>query len=87
MTSQIKIVAAFLIAAAFMFTVFYLIDAGADRERAKIDKENSDAIKKANEFDANLSDCRDPGRVYDFETGKCRGSERGYWRLPSWLSR
>jgi len=87
MTSQIKIVAEFLTAAAFMFAIFYLIDTGADRERAKIDKENSDAIKKANENTANLGDCLDAGRVYDFETGKCRGGERGYWKLPSWLTR
>jgi len=87
MTSHVKIVAAFLVAAAFMFAIFYFIDAGADRERAKINKENSNAIKKANEFDTNLGDCVDPRSVYDFETGKCRGPGRSYWKLPSWLAR
>lgn len=87
MTSQIKIVALFLAAAAVMFAIFYFMDAGADRERAKVDKENSDALQGADKYDTNLGHCADPASVYDFETGKCRGLGRSYWVLPSWLTR
>jgi len=87
MTSQLKIVSLFLAAAAVMFAIFYFMDAGADRERAKVNKENSDALKGADEYDTNLGHCVDPASVYDFDTGKCRGRERSYWNLPSWLTR
>ena len=87
MTSSVKIVALFLTAAAVLFAIFYFIDAGADRERAKIERENQNAIENADEYTTNLGDCHDAGGVYNFETGKCRGAERSYWKLPSWLAR
>lgn len=87
MTSTVKIVSLFLTAAAILFAIFYFIDAGADRERAKVERENQNAVKNADDYATNLGDCDNAGGVYNFETGKCRRTERSYWKLPSWLAR
>jgi len=87
MTSSVKIVALFLTVAAVLFAIFYFMDAGADRERAKIERENQNAVENADDYATSLGDCDAAGRVYNFETGKCRGAERSYWKLPSWLTR
>lgn len=84
---QIKILAALALAAVVFSCMAWLLGIGGDIERAKIERENANAVERAEDYTTKLGDCRNSGGVYDFATGKCRGRENGSGWLPSWLTR
>lgn len=60
---------------------------GSATERARQEKENTNAVENAEDFAATLRDCRSRGGVYNFETGKCSVSGSGDGWFSSWLPR
>ncbi|MER9000009.1 hypothetical protein NKJ52_28715 [Mesorhizobium australicum] len=51
---------------------------GADEVRAKIEKENTDAIKKGTDARMSLDQCIDAGGVYDFGRQRCTAATLGH---------
>ncbi|MBZ9719088.1 hypothetical protein LB519_14665 [Mesorhizobium sp. AD1-1] len=50
---------------------------GADEVRAKIEKENTDAIHKGIDARMSLDECIDAGGVYDFGRQRCNAATLG----------
>ncbi|TPK38714.1 hypothetical protein [Mesorhizobium sp. B2-5-3] len=50
---------------------------GADELRAKIEKENADAIQKGIDARMSLDECIDAGGVYDFGRQRCNAASLG----------
>ncbi|WP_185975261.1 hypothetical protein [Mesorhizobium sp. WSM4310] len=50
---------------------------GADEVRAKIEKENTDAIQKGVDARMSLDECLDAGGVYDFGRQRCNAATLG----------
>ncbi|TPN43194.1 hypothetical protein [Mesorhizobium sp. B1-1-7] len=51
---------------------------GADELRARIEKDNQDAIEKGIEASRSLDDCVDAGGVWDFRRQRCSGAALGH---------
>ncbi|TJV70356.1 MAG: hypothetical protein E5X76_20185 [Mesorhizobium sp.] len=51
---------------------------GADEVRARIEKENQDAIRKGIEASRSLDDCLAAGGVWDFRRQRCSGPALGH---------
>ncbi|MDG4854607.1 MULTISPECIES: hypothetical protein [unclassified Mesorhizobium] len=61
------------------FTVYELIKhRGAEEVRAKIEKDNQDAITKGIDARISFDDCIDAGGVYDFRRQRCAGAALGH---------
>ncbi|PBB89631.1 hypothetical protein CK215_26720 [Mesorhizobium sp. WSM3864] len=61
------------------FTVYEVIKhRGSDEVRAKIEKENQDAIAKGIDARMSFDDCIDAGGVYDFRHQRCAGAALGH---------
>ncbi|TPM25720.1 hypothetical protein [Mesorhizobium sp. B2-3-4] len=50
---------------------------GADEVRAKIERENTDAIRKGIEASRNLDDCTSAGGLWDFRRQRCSSPPGG----------
>ncbi|RWI98905.1 MAG: hypothetical protein E5X33_04585 [Mesorhizobium sp.] len=50
----------------------------AEEIRAKIEKENQDAIRKGIDARMSLDECIDAGGVYDFRRQRCAGAALGH---------
>ncbi|TPL88684.1 hypothetical protein FJ948_20940 [Mesorhizobium sp. B2-3-12] len=50
---------------------------GADEVRAKIEKENTDAIRKGIEASRNFDDCTSAGGLWDFRRQRCSSPPGG----------
>ncbi|MDG4877669.1 hypothetical protein P9273_21435 [Mesorhizobium sp. WSM4935] len=60
------------------FTVYGIIKhRGAEELRAKIEKENQDAIQKGIDARLSFDDCIDAGGVYDFRRQRCASPTLG----------
>lgn len=55
----------------------YIKHIGADQERARIEKDNQDAIDKALAAATDFDACLDAGGVWDFRRQKCGRAEIG----------
>jgi hypothetical protein len=67
-----------LLASGAIFTGYELIKhKGADELRAKIEKENTDAIHKGFDARMSLDQCIDAGGVYDFGRQRCNAAALG----------
>jgi hypothetical protein len=61
-----------------VFTGYEIIKhQGADEVRAKIEKENTDAIKKGIDARMSFDDCLSAGGVYDFRRQRCSSPTLG----------
>nr|WIE90782.1 hypothetical protein P9270_025135 [Mesorhizobium sp. WSM4875] len=61
------------------FTTYEVIkQRGAEEVRAKIEKENQDAIRTGIDARMSLDDCIDAGGVYDFRRQRCAGAAIGH---------
>ncbi|PBC02665.1 hypothetical protein [Mesorhizobium sp. WSM3860] len=61
------------------FTVCEVIKyRGAEEVRAKIEKENQDAIRRGIDARMSFDDCVDAGGVYDFRRQRCAGAALGH---------
>ncbi len=56
----------------------YLMHRGAADERAKIERENTDAILKAIEASRSFDDCIAAGGVWDFRRQRCSSAALGH---------
>lgn len=54
--------------------VMYLEKQGAEKERARVEKENRNAYSQARDSRDKYLTCLDGGGVYHFDTGKCTGA-------------
>jgi hypothetical protein len=67
-----------LVASGAVLTGYELIKhKGADELRAKIEKENTDAIHKGVDARMSLDQCIDAGGVYDFGRQRCNAAALG----------
>ncbi|TGT36210.1 hypothetical protein [Mesorhizobium sp. M8A.F.Ca.ET.165.01.1.1] len=67
-----------LVASGAVFSVYELIKhKGADEVRAKIEKENQDAVHKGIDARMSLDECIDAGGVYDFGRQRCNAATLG----------
>ncbi|RUV44590.1 MULTISPECIES: hypothetical protein [unclassified Mesorhizobium] len=61
------------------FTVYEVVKhRGAEEVRAKIEKENQDAIRTGIDARMSFDDCLDAGGVYDFRRQRCAGAALGH---------
>lgn len=68
-----------LLASGTAFTVYEVIKhRGAEEVRAKIEKENQDAIHKGIDARMSFDDCMDAGGVFDFRRQRCASPALGH---------
>jgi len=75
MSLAFKLVIALAILSLISTGVVILVKSGIDRERARIERENANAGRNANDRRAEFARCIDSRGVYDFETGVCSGTD------------
>ncbi|WP_245432987.1 hypothetical protein [Mesorhizobium sp. WSM3866] len=67
------------------FAVYEVIKhRGAEEVRAKIEKDNQDAIRKGIDARKSLDECIDAGGVYNFRRQRCAGAALGHRQQPRW---
>ncbi|MBW9090822.1 hypothetical protein JNB91_23710 [Rhizobium wenxiniae] len=71
MSSSIRIVGVFLLAAAILAVALWIYRAGGQGVSNSIERQNNEAARRADESALDYDACRDAGRVWDFRTGKC----------------
>jgi len=71
MSSSIRIVGVFLLAAAILAVALWIYRAGGEGVSNSIERQNNEAARRADESALDYDTCRDAGRVWDFGSGKC----------------
>lgn len=71
MSSSIRIVGVFLLAAAIVAVALWIYRAGGEGVSNSIERQNNEAARRAHEGALDYDACRDAGRVWDFRAGKC----------------
>jgi hypothetical protein len=62
-------------------TVIYLEHRGAEQERKRIEKENTNAGNTADKWRDEYRACTDINGVYHFDAGKCERAKKSFWGL------
>ncbi|MER8511666.1 hypothetical protein NKH47_01750 [Mesorhizobium sp. M1060] len=70
-------VLAFAVGGAALGVYEFIKHQGADELRAKMEKDNTDAIHKGIDARMSLDECLDAGGVYDFGRQRCTGATLG----------
>lgn len=69
--AQLRLIFALVTLATIVGAGWVLYEKGRKDERHEVDGENIEAAGEANDAALSLSDCRDRGWVFHFESGKC----------------